>query len=396
MPPLRDILRYSLIILVVMVPFLFSPQPAPDQQFCGTFYHIGRQAGFVINCDSYEYARVSVKPSCLFEPHSIRQSRPLFILAGSALGYTLYPLLSLFHFNIYYAHFAGYLLINLLLVFATLLLLDRLLTRFTSLSAIERSLIAILLLSNVVSKTFFWTAHQQMFIFLTPLLYIHVVLWLGTADRPRRNAILVVSLFIGLSMLVYGNFVLLVISFLAAMLWYRYDMRTALLSLALIALPSLVWILILRLNEVAYYNHEVSYYRQFIWVADAMQVSWPALVAKSEAYWQRYLFSFSSIYALFALLLMAGIIAAIRTRAVVLSTLPSVCLCLLLLVFVFLYLMGYYEERLPFTLAAPLAVLFAFYYDRGIKQLLPYAWILLMIAAVGWHLYNVTRYGPFS
>lgn len=377
-----------------MVPFLFSPQPSADQKFCGTFYHIGTHAGFVVNCDSYEYVRVSVHPGALFEPHSIRQSRPLFIMAGCALGYLLYPVLSLLHFNIYYAHFAGFLLINLLLVFLAIWLLEKLLLRFTDLSVLERSLIAVLLLSNVVSKTFFWTAHQQMFIFLTPLLCIHAMLWLRT--MAARIGVWRVAFLIGLSMLVYGNFVLLVISFLAAMLWYRYDMRTVLLSLALIVTPSLIWILILHLNGVTYYNHEVSYYRQFVWVADAVQVSWPALSVKAHEYWQRYLFSFSSICVLFALLLIAGITAAIRTRAAMLSALPLACLALMLLVFGFLYLMGYYEERLPFTLAAPLVVLFAFYYDRGIKQLLPYATILLMIAAVSWHLFNVTRYGPFS
>jgi hypothetical protein len=117
---LTSFLRYALIIGFVTISFLFSPKPHSAQEYCGKFYDIGAHMGFVINCDSYEYARVSVTPSALFEEKSVRQSRPLFIILGSAVGYTLYPVLRLFHLNIYESHFAGFLLVNFMLLMLSL------------------------------------------------------------------------------------------------------------------------------------------------------------------------------------------------------------------------------------------------------------------------------------
>lgn len=394
---LLPFLRYLLIIGFVTISFLFSPKPHSSDEYCGKFYDLGEHAGFVINCDSYEYVRVSVSPRALFEEKSIRQSRPLFIIIGSAISYTLYPLLRLFHFNVYEAHFAGFLLLNLLFILLSLYLMDRILIRNTALITIERSAFLVLLISNIVTKMFFWTAHQQMFTFLTPLLCIYLLQWLSENRKASILTIASVAFACGLSLLLYGNFLLLAICFVSGLLFYRSGAKAILTSLPLIVLPTVIWLVILKCKGLSYYNHEVEHYHQFVWVGESLRISLSAFATAANGNWRTFIHSFGEIG---LIILALSLLAVYYTfaSAVRATSHPAVRICfyLIALSLLFLYLMGFYQERLTYILVAPLLVLIAVYYNASFGARSKWQSIMLCALVLIWHLYQVTRYGPFS
>lgn len=394
---LTSFLRYAIIIGFVTVSFLFSPKPHSAEEYCGKFYDISKHMGFVINCDSYEYARVSVSPSALFEEKSIRQSRPLFIILGSVVGYTLYPLLRLFHLNIYESHFAGFLLINFILLLLSLFLLDTILIRATSLVIVERSAFLILLISNVVTKAFFWTAHQQMFTFLTPLLCVYTIQWLSEHKAASIKQIIGISILVGLSMLVYGNFALLGICFFAALIYYRFSLVAIALSILLVALPTVIWLIVLNYEGVAYYNHEIAHYRQFVWVVDSLSVSmsvcWEAMKGNIDMFFH----TFGSITLLIAALALATIYHVLASE-IKMSDRPLIgaCWVLIAITLPFLFFMGFYHERLTYTLIAPVLILVAMYYSESFNPIGKIRQVGLVLLVPTWHIYQVSQYGPFS
>ena len=142
----------------------------------------------------------------------------------------------------------------------------------------------VFLVSNQVTKAFFWTVHQQMFTFLVPLMLLALVLQLQ--ERLRwRAALPGLALLGGVLALVYGSFVL-VLSVLLYGLWL--ERRTVAVSkllaraiglIALFALPTLLWIGLLKLRGVAYYNHEAEAYGQLVWLRGLWQQPLPAFLA---------------------------------------------------------------------------------------------------------------------
>ena len=97
---MKKIFEYAILILITAISFLFSPKPennnGPDK-YCPTNYvRLNNSMGFSMNCDAIEYTGLSVKPGLLFQQNNRRQSRPLYILSGSAAGYSIYYLSSPF------------------------------------------------------------------------------------------------------------------------------------------------------------------------------------------------------------------------------------------------------------------------------------------------------------
>ena len=173
---LRNFLCYSVIVLAVTVSFLFAPKPLSPNEYCGKFFDLGKHAGFVINCDSYTYVKVSTELCLLMQEKSLRQSRPLYPVMGSVMGHVIYPVLKFIDPNIYEVYFAGYVLLNFLFYLAILYMADKLLIRYTQLNFTSRAAFLFLLISNPVTKTFFWTADKQFLVFFTPMLCICTML----------------------------------------------------------------------------------------------------------------------------------------------------------------------------------------------------------------------------
>src|SRR4029077_21092530 len=78
------------LILILNVSLLFSPAPiAGTTDPNGRYVSLNRYAGFFLNPDTYGYIFPAISPKQLMQPSAQRQSRPLYILACSAIGYSI-------------------------------------------------------------------------------------------------------------------------------------------------------------------------------------------------------------------------------------------------------------------------------------------------------------------
>ncbi|KAA9331635.1 hypothetical protein F0P96_15495 [Hymenobacter busanensis] len=414
---MKNLLIIVALVLAAALSLLLAPPPAGAEDYYGTYVQLSRRTGFVLNYDSFGYIAAAAHPATLLQAGEVRQSRPLFVLLAAAVGYPLAPLFTrlvgeqtvqTYFWNttpvpIPLAELIGlypvFVLLNFGVLIASLWLFAWLYPRLTAGqgSAGVMYTLMVFMASGQITKAFFWTAHQQMFCFFTPLFCLALLLWLH--KRPITSPPLVtLALVLGLLPLVYGNFVLCL-----PCLWYagwqrrtngppgRFWLQMLLVSGAF-ALPTLGWIVLLKSQGVTYYNHEVARYRQLVWVLDLLQQPsadwWPTVAARLRDFGR----SLNGI--VFFLVAVPGVWLLMRLRrAAEAPALPQPLGFLLLLFGGFLLGLGYYQERLTFTLVPLLlcyaAVLLARWPFR-------YQWLPVALTALGWHLFNVLSYGPFS
>ncbi|RZL16478.1 MAG: hypothetical protein EOO62_01205 [Hymenobacter sp.] len=408
------------LLLAACLSFWLSPAPQgqPDVEYWGEYVRLAPGVGFVVNHDSYGYIQVAQEPHRLLLPQEVRQSRPLYALLGAAVGYPLTAALRLAsHHGLllpFYpedpriaGYYAGFVLLNGLALLASLLLLSHLVELLTAGqgAAWQFYALAWVLVANPITKAFFWTAHQQMFAFLVPLFCLALALQVAKRLLSGRQ---LTSLAFGLGLLplVYGSFILawpamaygvvqaarrapnpgqrwLVVA--ARLLW----------SGVLFGLPTLLWIALLRTQGTTYYNHEAARFHQLVWLPEAWPLPefWDVVTAKLQAY------AASLGVMRWWLLGGAGLLGATWWR---LWPRPQVALpsatgpalgwvfgCFVL----FFALLGYYPERLAYTLLPLVLCLLA-----GLLPHWPprYARPAALVGAAGWHLYVLLSYGPFS
>lgn len=406
-------MAYSLLILVATGSFWFSPAPLTDDEYCGTYLHLGPHAGFTANCDGFVYMDNARQPALLLEPRAVRQSRPLFILLGTAVGYPvtwavqglqasgLLPARVVQKLPAKYqpllGFYIGYVLLNYAVLLAALLLFRHLYYRLTAGRGSRWVLASLLvfLVSNQITKAFFWTVHQQMFTFLVPLLLLYVVLQLRESER-WRGWLPGLALVGGLLALVYGSFVL-ALPVLLYGAWLHYRGRpTAGFTLQLITLiglfllPSLSWIACLKLRGVTYYNHEAESYGQLLWLRAIWEQPFVDFLQLAGHNLLRFLETLPAIGPF--LTLVAGLVVWSYKRGC-LHHLPTPVIGLLLVQTAFLVVLGYYKERLTFMLVPLLLLLIALLLAHLPGRQTSAA---LLAAALGWHLWQVLSYGPFS
>jgi hypothetical protein len=409
------------LLLVVSLSFWLSPVPQgqPDVEYWGHYARVGPGLGFIVNHDSYGYLEVAQEPHRLLLPQEVRQSRPLYALLGAAVGYPLTAALRLatrvglapawppadFQF---YGFYSGYVLLNALTLLASLLLFRKLFHRLTGErgQAWQFYTLAWVLVATPITKAFFWTAHQQMLAFLVPLFCLLLALKLG--QRPLTWGRLAgLALLLGLLPLVYGSFALawpalaygvvrpVVVASPAPGRWKALA-GPLLLSAVLFGLPTLLWIALLRLHGTTYYNHEAVRYHQLVWLLEgASQPGFGRVVLDKLG---SYLASLQvmSWWLLSAASLLAATWWRLRSQRQV-PVLPPAEGTALAWVFgcfvVFFALLGYYPERLAYTLLPLVLCLLA-----GLLPHWPvrYARPAALVVAAGWHLYVLLSYGPFS
>ena len=400
------------LLLLACVSFFFSPAPTgrPDEEYWGTYAQMNPYMGFVINGDTREYIADAREPARLLQEKEVRQSRPLYILLGSGLGYALQPVLS--GVNVadvwggiaaesldFLGFYVGYVLLNFVVLLASFYLFIRISELLAEGRADKIVLYGLgwFLVSNPITKAFFWTAHQQMFAFFTPLLYIYGLLRYRMVVLSWRQRI-GWALGLGLLALTYGNFVLGLPCLLYQLLTHRAGRSTAVLLGQLLAvvfcfmLPTFAWIGLLKLQGVTYYNQEAVRFHQFTWVLDAWRESPQTFFSTLGTNLMKFLTNLHTIELfLIAVVLLGGLQLWRGVKAP--TGAWSVLSFVFLLFFAFYALMGYYPERLTFTLVPILLCMLALLLQR---QSLPYQRPVLLLAALGWHLYVVLSYGPFS
>ena len=399
-----------------------APQGQPDVEYWGHYARVGPGLGFIVNHDSYGYLDVAQAPGRLLLPQEVRQSRPLYALLGAAVGYPLTAALALAgRLGLapawppaelrFYGFYSGYVLLNGLTLLASLLLLSGLFEALTAGrgEAWQRYGLAWILVANPITKAFFWTAHQQMLAFLVPLFCLWLALRL--AARPLAVGRLAGwALALGLLPLVYGSFVLAwpalaygLVRRAGGQRWGQLASRLA-LSALLFGLPTLAWIALLRAHGTTYYNHEAVRYHQLVWLPEAWARPWPEFAAEVLTKLRGYVASLQVMGAW--LLVGVGLLAATWWQRRAASRNYQLALPPLLppatgpaLAWVagcfigFFALLGYYPERLAYTLLPLVLCLLAGLLPHWPRR---YARPALLAGAAGWHLYVLLSYGPFS
>ncbi|MBC8082803.1 MAG: hypothetical protein H7Z21_06275, partial [Hymenobacter sp.] len=215
---------------------------------------------------------------------------------------------------------------------------------------------------------------------------------------PTRGQWLGLALAAGVLPLLYGNFVLLLPVLLYA-LWQQGGRRAWSLLLlgagmtGLFLLPTGIWVGALHVRGVTYYNHEMVRFRQLVWLFDAAQGTRSEFLAEVGRRALAFVRTLGGVAVLLVAAPLLGAVARWRGRPGPYPALAHDALWLLGLFAAFLLALGYYSDRLTFTLQPLLLCLCATALARA---RLPWQRPVLLTLAVAWHLYQVLSYGPFS
>lgn len=420
----RKVLIYAALTAVFCSLFLFSPKPNED--YCGKYIDLGKYASFPLNCDSYDYVETAKNPLKLFDKQSIRQTRPVYVMLASALGYVLTPVFSVLPLSAFAAKdellaspfYWGFIFLNFFFLVCSLLLFDRIVDILTEnkFPQYAKYILAIFLVSNVVIKTSFWSAHQQMLTIVSPLLCIYLALSFILTDELHHKKIYLISLLGGFLMLAYGNFLILFPSVLLAMtirivrsrqFSLKPSLKLFLPPIALFLFPTLAWSLILLAVNGSIYSHEIGTYRQFVWIFDKLSVSFKDFYSQLISFTVIYGITIYRTVLVFIIALLAiKIFNSIEHFTAKHTNKPTdyylmrnVMVVIFMFYLLFFWLMGYYSERLTFTLVPvvlclivlKLNILFARAGALAVKVVS----VLLLIFAFVWVYTSVTAYGPF-
>lgn len=426
---MKKTFKYATIVLLIAISFLFaSPPPhskGPDKDCPVNYIRLNNFTGFSMNCDAIEYIGASVNPGYLFQQNYKRQSRPLYLLAGSLAGYSIYYLSYPFHkainkkasvyfhndlpqnkVSLYLSHYAGLVLINLIILIISLLLFEKILHHFTGSwknGVWLNIILLILLISNHVTKTFFWTPHQQMFNTLLPLLCI----WLFSSILKNNYSIsklCFASLLYGILLLFYGSFLLLLPIMIIAILYKHkiilnqsifHTIKQLALPVIIFCLPVITWIIILKLTGVNFYSWEINYFREFVWITDAMKSSdrnLPReLIQNLSIYIKTFAISFFpiSFLAITYVLYKAKPANHLSNKS---KHLNVVFISVGVIIFIFFWLMGYYTDRLTYTIN-PVLICYAAILLNDIKLRRTKIMIIVLLILC-WHIFILLNETP--
>ncbi len=368
--------------------------------------------GFLSTMDAFEFVVAAIQPSLLLQPKFYRQSRPLYILMGSVVGYTVYyttyPLHNVFkkelqqrslHKNseietekelLFFCFFYGYVILNIAILLISLLIFDKIMRSF-KLKWVNKpflyGLMLFLLVANSETKYFIFSPHQQLFNILVPIISIYLATRFvrGTADTKT----LYISAFLsGIGMLVYGNALLLLgtlaIIFILRLQKERYGFKKLILHLVTITflfiIPLATWQLILILNHTTLYSAEMEGYRQFVWMIDSLKISFFEFLKRVAVNSKYYLNTLGVLIPSLSIFILS--ILLIDRKRIKWNdqnlTLPAL---LLLMYFIFYLVLGYYADRLTFGLT-PFIIFFTAYILKDNKLSTTSQLAILMLGIV--------------
>ncbi|HNE49932.1 MAG: hypothetical protein U0T31_04920 [Chitinophagales bacterium] len=391
-------LRISLLILLTTILFLFAPKPAGNQ-YCGTYFRINKMMGFLINCDSHQYILLSMHPSKLLSKDSVarRQNRPLYIaltyVIGKPIEYVLFAVyngnenvhlkldkllnstkllkrleLSSFEKQDKYttaannstlilqmiAFYVAYLLLNFLVLLLSVYLFEVMLEQFQIQQKIIH-LLSIVLIANTIVKDAIYSAHEQMFLFLTPISIVYVLHHYLYKKQNRK--IYGLTFLFGLGCLTYGSFVLYLPALWLLLFYQDKTIKTIyanrmiyVIHAFLFLLPTIAWIVACKQISGQYYNHEVVNFRELVWMIDALKIGVVEFIKTFIFNLLHFLLIF--LKAVFPFLLVYFILWNINRpfeNSGKYATLFTVLISCFIVFNAFFALLGYYAYRLSFS-----------------------------------------------
>jgi hypothetical protein len=369
---------YLALLLVVAGAFLFSPRPT-NERYCGERVDVGGRVSFLFHCDSEEFMRVAIHPSRLLQARSTRQSRPVVPLLAVPLTYLILLPVQKLHLappsvrtaiarhttslnqNQAVSSYTAYIALNAAIVVIGLLM-------FNALVSGPRSLVlaaAVLLLADDFVKTFFWTPHTEMLNLVVPLGGILVSRSLLREPARDVRFFALLGALIGLLTLAYGSFLIwapiAVTSLALRRQWSGIGRRVIVLVVAMLV-PIVAWVATCLATAGSYYSPEVSDFRQFVWILDAIHQGNLAHAFTHNI--NRYALRLRQVALLPAALALgaavAGLCAGIRWSTLGEQRRQTLVATGITTTFVVLFygLQGYYQPRLAWTIVPPLVVVF--------------------------------------
>lgn len=306
---MKKVFIYIFIILIGNISFLFTPwqtKYSPLIPCRPNIIVIDRYIAMPINCDAPSFVGAAINPSYITKENYSRQSRPGYIFLGVVTGYFVYYISYPFHSKIqslvskkipepdkskaadkgvyWFSFYSGFIFLNFVILLVSFFLFDKIVVMVSGIWKNHQFLwylLLFLLSANQLTKFFFWTAHTQLFNILAPLLCIYIGLYIKNHTIAFLKYI-VISILSGCLLLVYGNFLLLLPTILFSQFYMYYKqtsnqkmlllMRSIILCVCFF-LPLAIWAVFLNFKGVSLYSSEITKYRQFIWIADTLKIS---------------------------------------------------------------------------------------------------------------------------
>ena len=364
---------------VSVLVFLMFFQPLPNDLGCSSsmLVRLNPHMGFIWSCDSWLFQDAAKNPSLLLHQAFPRQDRPVYTILGSGMLYTIGQVVGWLGFDGSYQGIdiqalVSLDLLNVLVLMAAAVLLVRQLLAMGTPIALTAALATPLVLNDVTTQ-FTFTPHQQTFAMLVPV--VTVLMTRRTLlDPPRWHMACWWGLALGVGALAYGSFVLTVPVVVVA-LCVKLGLKAAPAAGAFVAgfaAPQIGWIALCRLVVGSYYNHEVTAYRQFVWVLDSLRRGPGDLWRRSASYLLLTLQEIIGTRELWVAgaVIGLGIVLAVLRRIDLTpgtaddrATLSAVAWTAVVTV-LFLWGIGYYTDRLSTTLLPLLLIVAGWVYSR--------------------------------
>jgi hypothetical protein len=404
---MKRIIHFTILILLLNLCFLFSPRPKPETNFCGEYIPINDYTGFIRNCDANEFLESAISPSALVRENYVRQSRPLYVIAASGIGYGIYYISNLFTSNdligLEKSMYVAYVCLNFIILLLALILFEKIALILTDdkMPYVAILILSVFIASNFMTKAFFWTAHQQMLAFLMPLLSIYISIHV---IKGKSDVWLYILFFLmGVGMLAYGSFLILFGIFILqrCYIYYKeskitfYTILFLAISCTLFFMPTVLWIWFLKYIGIKYYSHEVVRYHQLVWMTEALSVSIGTFVSAMYVNVIEFFKTIHKLYLFIGLFAITVFVQKIKTGIAFEWNRNSRLILLNLFCFgCFFVVLGYYAGRLTFTLM-PIILCLGVGNSGEMLRNKKVQVALLAIVSI-WHAVNVLSYGPFS
>jgi len=259
---------------------------------------------------------------------------------------------------------------------------------------IDLIIMAIILSVNMVVKSFFFTAHAQMFAFLSMVILIYVAKKILTEKDLPNTFFYRMSFLLGLLLLFYGSFIY-VLPFLflieiiekKATLFSLNHLKKWFLSMGLFSLPTILYILYLNRVGLKYHNTELHGYQQFVWVYwSILNNNFITTIIEKFNFFVK-AFDFTNTAILVYLLSMLVITIKLKIFREY-----KYLFIISLFYLLFAFFLGYYKPRIVFILILPAIIIFFRFcqYLKSVKPNVPnYTYDLVKVILGGSFIYSV-------
>jgi len=379
--------RSTALLLLISVSVLFvagllASHRIPDDYpgiTCAENYRFYGSFSIVLNCDSWDFMWLALHPDRIYEPNTVRQSRPGLIFLAVVLAKPLHFLGDLAQDLVsgqgrtlqdwtitLIPAYASYILLNLTILSVSLTLFIHLLPREAT-PPVPAILLGVILVSNDLVKMFLLTPHTALLALLVPLYCLWSYDIAAGDSRFRDLKILALSVVAGLGITAYAAFAAFLPSVLIpefVRLRRAFSWRGLVVSLgraivisAIVAFPMVLWIAIVKSRSGSFYQHEMAAYGQVVWIWEALRQGIPSLlgallsniltIVRNDL---RYV-AFMVVY-----LAAVGLCASARQRTLALMarSVPTSTLVVSALFVAFFALVGVTADRVAFSAVPPL------------------------------------------